>query len=81
MESNIRSVGISSYLRPKEYSHRTDVSVWRYGDENESDDMRDRFTISINAGPTTMYLRPTLDEARELIEALQWAIEPAGATA
>lgn len=56
------------------YTHIGDASVTAYSIDAHNDE---RIVLSINTGASTTYLRPTAAEARDLIAALQWALEPA----
>ncbi len=52
------------------YQGNADATVFTPDDDG-------RLTLVIYTGAASIHLRPTAAEARELIAALQWALEPA----
>ena len=56
----------------------TEVSVWPLGDGARGyPELANRITVALYTGSCNVTLRPTAGEARDLIAALQWALETA----
>lgn len=72
-----RSVSISSWTAPAEQA--ADFTVWPAHDRSGAGwkaeaGLNGRLSLAIFIGVASVSLRPTVDEARALIEALEWAL-------
>lgn len=68
-----RSATVSHWLHPNEIA--ADITVWPLSSgTTRHAELRGRVILSINCGPACVHLRPTADEVRAIIEALQWAL-------
>ena len=70
-----RNVELSDWCNPKQREAK--VIFWPVNDGDIDDRLRERITIVIRTGAANTQLSPTVSEARDLIAALQWAIESA----
>lgn len=71
-----KSISFSHWCTPG--TTLTEIRVTRLGEHGCVKDERlaDRATIDVSTGVAHMQFCPTRDEARELIEALEWALQP-----
>ena len=62
---------------------RVEIRVTPIGEHGSMSDQRlsERATIVVESGAARLLFCPTRDEARALIEALEWALQPAEQTA
>ena len=71
--SNSRNVTITHWINNKPIA---ELTVWPVGDgKDRHAELDGRMTVSIYTGTCNVSLKPTADEARKLIDALQWALE------
>lgn len=70
-----KAVTVSKWLRPQEDA--ADITVWPVGHNSVNHpDLAGRVCIAAYIGAATLSLHPTVAEARALIAALEWALEP-----
>ena len=77
--SQQRSINVSHWLGgPADFGNDgTDITVWPLGEgANRHAELADRLSIAMHTGNASLSLKPTAAEARALIAALQWALEP-----
>lgn len=68
---------ISNWLQPDQID--ASVTAWQVGAHADThSEMRDRITLAFDCGPATIHLRPTAEEARELIKQITWALADGG---
>ena len=74
MPNDQRKCSVSKWLRPDE----EDASITVFAEDDESSarhpELIGRTTLAIQCGPASVWLRPTRDEMRAIIRALEWGL-------
>lgn len=76
--SDSRECSISSWLKSELSTY---IQVRPANDKASWPELIGRARITLESGPVTISLRPTKDELRALIDALEWALAAQPATA
>lgn len=71
--SGARNITVTGWV---DGSPIAELTVWPIGENKERNpELEGRLCVAIYSGAANLHLRPTADEARRIIAALEWALQ------